>query len=176
MAFTGVGNLIKLLPTGTVFLFQFLSPFLTNNGQCYTINKYLTGILLTGCAFFCCFSSFTDSYVGSDGLTHYGIVTIHGLWSSSSSASGSVDLSAYKLRVGDFVHAFLSLMVFGVVALMDPNTMDCYYPSFETTQKMLVMAIPPLVGAVASSVFVIFPNNRHGIGYPSSPNSTQDDS
>ncbi|XP_042518192.1 protein DMP2-like [Macadamia integrifolia] len=176
MAFTGVGNLIRLLPTGTVFLFQFLSPVLTNNGQCYTINKYLTGTLLSGCAFFCCFSSFTDSYVGSDGLIHYGIVTINGLWSSSPSTSGLVDLSAYKLRVGDFVHSFLSLMVFAVVALMDPNTMDCYYPSFESTQKMLVMVLPPVVGAVASSVFVLFPNNRHGIGYPSSQSSGPDDS
>lgn len=38
--FKGVGDLIKLLPSGTVFLFQFLSPLLTNNGQCHTVNKY----------------------------------------------------------------------------------------------------------------------------------------
>jgi len=37
--FKGVGDLIKLLPSGTVFLFQFFSPLLTNNGQCHTINK-----------------------------------------------------------------------------------------------------------------------------------------
>ncbi|KAJ4968651.1 hypothetical protein NE237_015352 [Protea cynaroides] len=166
MAFTGAGNLIKLLPTGTVFLFQFLSPVLTNNGQCNSINKYLTGFLVGACAFSCCFSSFTDSYIGSDGLVHYGIATIHGLWPSSSDSSGSLDLSAYKLRMGDFMHALLSLTVFSVVALLDPNTMDCYYPSLESTQKLLVMVLPPVVGVVSSSVFVIFPNSRHGIGYP----------
>ncbi|XP_042496208.1 protein DMP2-like [Macadamia integrifolia] len=163
MAFRGVGNLIKLLPTGTVFLFQFLSPILTKNGHCDTINKYLTSVLLGVCGFSCFFSSFTDSNMGSDGLVHYGIVTIHGLWSSS-----STDASSYKLRVGDFVHGLMSLIVLAVVALLDPNTMKCYYPSFESTQKKLVMVLPPVVGAVASTVFVLFPSNRHGIGYPSS--------
>jgi hypothetical protein len=42
--FSGVGNLVKLLPTGTVFLFQYLSPVVTNNGHCNTINKYLSAV------------------------------------------------------------------------------------------------------------------------------------
>ncbi|RVW55684.1 Protein DMP2 [Vitis vinifera] len=167
--FTGVGNLIKLLPTGTVFLFQFLNPVLTNNGHCHTINKYLTGILLGVCGFSCCFSSFTDSYFGSDGMTHYGVATKNGLWPSS--ASESVNLSAYKLRVGDFVHAFLSLTVFAVVALLDSNTVDCFYPSFESTEKLLLMVLPPVIGAISSTVFMVFPNKRHGIGYPASQTS-----
>ncbi|KAJ6771057.1 PROTEIN DMP3 [Salix koriyanagi] len=74
--FSGVGNLIKLLPTGTVFLFQFLNPVVTNNGSCHAVNKYLSGILIGLCGFSCCFSCFTDSYKGSDGLTHYGIATM----------------------------------------------------------------------------------------------------
>uniref|UniRef100_A0A9I9CUG4 Uncharacterized protein n=1 Tax=Cucumis melo TaxID=3656 RepID=A0A9I9CUG4_CUCME len=36
---TGIRNLIRLLPTGTVFLFQFLSPILTNSGYREPINK-----------------------------------------------------------------------------------------------------------------------------------------
>ncbi|KAF9618285.1 hypothetical protein IFM89_000920 [Coptis chinensis] len=170
--FSGVANLIKLLPTGTVFLFQFLSPVLSNNGKCHTINEYLTGILVGACGLSCFFSSFTDSYIDNDGETHYGMATKDGLWPSS----GSNDLSAYKLRVGDFVHAIFSLLVFGVVVLLDPNTIECYYPSFEATQKMLLMVLPPVVGALSSSVFVLFPNKRNGIGYPPSQTSKSQES
>ncbi|KAK9933578.1 hypothetical protein M0R45_020771 [Rubus argutus] len=173
IALTGVGNLIKLLPTGTVFLFQFLNPVLTNNGHCNTpANKYLSAILITVSALSCCFSSFTDSYTGSDGQTHYGIATTKGLWPSTD--SGSVDLSAYKLRVGDFVHAFFSLVVFAVVSLLDSNTVRCFYPAFESTERVLLMVLPPVIGTIAGTVFVVFPNKRHGIGYPSSSDSSQD--
>ncbi|XP_058076424.1 protein DMP2-like [Magnolia sinica] len=162
----GVGNLIKVLPTGTVFLFQFLSPVLSNYGHCSTINKYLTGALLTVCGFSCCFASFTDSYKASNGKIYYGIATKNGMWTFSDSNSGSVRLSSYKLRFSDFVHAAFSLIVFAVVALMDPNTVSCYYPSFESTQKAVLMALPLVVGVISSSVFTVFPNKRHGIGYP----------
>ncbi|CAA0824994.1 DUF679 domain membrane protein 2 [Striga hermonthica] len=166
---TGIGNLIRLLPTGTVFLFQFLNPLLTNNGHCHVINKYLSAILITICAFSCCFASFTDSYTDDQGNPHYGIATKNGLWPKTSSGP---DLSAYKLRFGDFVHAFFSLVVFGVVALLDPNSVECFYPSFESTQKVLLMVLPPVLGTVSSSIFVMFPNNRHGIGYPFTQSST----
>ncbi|KAK6930081.1 Protein DMP [Dillenia turbinata] len=168
---SGVGNLIKLLPTGTVFLFQFLNPVLSNNGHCSATNKYFTSILIGICGFSCCFSSFTDSYTGSDGNTHYGIATKTGLWPST--ASDSVNLSSYKLRIGDFVHAFFSLIVFSVVSLLDTNTVDCFYPSFESTQKVLLMVLPAVVGAISSGVFMMFPNNRHGIGYPSSQTTSE---
>ncbi|XP_030515392.1 protein DMP2-like [Rhodamnia argentea] len=172
--FASLGNLIKLLPTGTVFMFQFLSPVLTNNGHCHTFNKYLSGLLVGACGFSCGFSCFTDSYTGSDGLIHYGIATGKGLWPSS--ASESVDLSKYKLRAGDFVHALLSTMVFAVVTLLDPNTMECFYPSFESKQKVLLMTLPPVIGAASSAVFMAFPNKRHGIGYPPSSDESNDQS
>ncbi|XP_073128355.1 protein DMP2-like [Henckelia pumila] len=167
---TGFGNLIKLLPTATVFMFQFLNPVLTNNGHCHTINKYLSSILIAVCGFSCCFASFTDSYTDNQGELHYGIATRTGLWPSSSSSS--LDLSSYKLRFGDFVHSFFSLIVFAVVALLDPNSVECFYPSFESTQKVLLMVLPPIIGVVSGSLFVVFPNKRHGIGYPSSQSST----
>jgi Protein of unknown function (DUF679) len=65
-SFQGVGNLIKLLPSGTVFIFEFLSPLLTNYGSCTTLDKYLTGALLIFCGFSCSFSSFTDSIVENE--------------------------------------------------------------------------------------------------------------
>lgn len=169
---SGLGNLLRLLPTGTVFVYQFLNPVLTNNGKCSTVNKYLTSFLIGLCGLSCGFSCFTDSYKGSDGITHYGIATLKGLWPSSRSDSASVDLSSYKIRVGDFAHAFFSMIVFAVVSLLDGNTVQCFYPSFESTQKALVMVLPPAIGAVSSVIFVLFPNKRHGIGYPASSESS----
>jgi hypothetical protein len=163
---SGVGNLIKLLPTGTVFLYQFLSPVLSNNGDCKTINKYLTAILVALCGLSCFFSSFTDSYVGDDAKTHCGVVTSKGLWPSPESKK--VDLSTYKLRFADFVHAFFAVLVFAALVLLDGNTVGCFYRVSESTEKTLLQVLPPVVGAVSSVVFVVFPNKRHGIGYPSS--------
>lgn len=163
----GVGNLIKLLPSGTVFIYQFLNPVVTNNGQCQNvINKYLSGVLIGLCAFSCCFSSFTDSYTDSNGDTHYGVVTKNGLWPKG--GAENEDLSKYKLRIGDFVHAFFALNVFLVLSLLNSDTVKCLYPSFESTEKVLLMVLPPVLGTIAGTVFVVFPNNRHGIGYPTS--------
>ncbi|KAJ8766502.1 hypothetical protein K2173_022561 [Erythroxylum novogranatense] len=163
--FKGLGNIIKFLPTGTVFLFQFLNPVLTNNGSCAVVNKWLSGALIALCGSFCCFSCFTDSYIGSDDKTHYGIVTNKGLWPSS--ASESLNLSKYKLRFGDFVHAIFSVIIFSILVLMDTNTVRCFYPSFESTEKVLIQVLPPVIGTLSGGVFVLFPNHRHGIGYPS---------
>ena len=171
-AFSGVGNLIKLLPTGTVFLFQFLNPVFSGNGSCdNTVRKYLTAILLAVCGFSCFFASFTDSYTGSDGRKHYGIVTTSGLWPST--ASENVDFSKYKLRLGDFVHALFALIVFAVLALLNSNIVKCFYPSFESAEKILLQALPVAIGVISSAVFLVYPNNRHGIGYPSSVDSSQ---
>ena len=169
---SGLGNLIRLLPTGTVFLYQFLSPALSNNGHCTTtIYKYLTAILVAVCGFSCFFSSFTDSYVGDDGKTHYGIATSKGLWTSEDSKN--VDLSAYKLRFGDFVHGLFALTVFGVLVLLDQKTVGCFYPVSDSLEKTLLKVLPPAVGVVSSGLFMFFPNNRHGIGYPSSTDSSK---
>ncbi|XP_022761195.1 protein DMP2-like [Durio zibethinus] len=162
----GLGSLIKLLPTGTVFVFQFLNPVLTNNGDCSPVNKVFTSILIGLCGLSCVFACFTDSYKGSDGLVHYGIATVSGLWTSS--GSGSVNSSSYKLRISDFVHAFFSVIVFAVLSLLDSNTVKCFYPSFESTEKAVLMSLPPVIGAVSGAIFMLFPNTRHGIGYPSS--------
>ncbi|XAR54607.1 hypothetical protein NMG60_11029824 [Bertholletia excelsa] len=161
--FRGLANLIKLLPTGTVFIYQFLNPVLTNNGQCQAVNKYLSSILFVLCGFSCFLSSFTDSYQGSDGRTHYGFATPSGFYPAI--AAESVDLKSYRLQLADFVHASLSLVVFTVLALLDGNTVRCFYPSFESSQKALIMAVPPVLGTVAGVVFMIFPTTRHGIGY-----------
>jgi hypothetical protein len=168
----GIGSLIKLLPTGTVFLYQFLNPVVTNSGQCKTSNKTLTSILLVICGFNCFFSTFTDSYTGTDKKRHYGIVTTKGLWPSPE--ANTVDLSKYRLKGSDFVHAALSLLIFALLGLLDTNTVQCFYPSFESTQKQLLQILPPVIGVFVGWVFVIFPQKRHGIGYPVTTDESHD--
>ena len=162
---TGLSNYIKLLPTGTVFVFQFLNHVMTNNGNCTTLNKYLTSFFIAICGLVSGLSCFTDSYKdSSDGTTHYGVATLKGVWPSIE--SGSVDLSSYKLSFDDFIHAFFVMLVYAVVALLDPNTVKCFYPSFESsTEKVLLMVLPLAVGATSATVFVVFPNKRRWIGY-----------
>jgi len=173
----GIGSLIKLLPTGTVFLFQFLSPVVTNSGQCKTSNKYLTSILLVICGFNCFFSTFTDSYTGTDKKRHYGIVTTKGLWPSPAS-SNSIDLTKYRLKGSDFVHAALSLLIFALLGFLDTNTVLCFYPSFESKQKQLLQVLPPTIFVFVGWIrmFVMFPQHRHGIGYPVSTDDSHDTS
>ncbi|XP_054804524.1 protein DMP2-like [Prosopis cineraria] len=161
--FSGLSSLISLLPTGTVFLFQFLNPVATNSGVCQPFHKYLSAAFLTVCSFNCCFATFTDSYTGSDGRRHYGVATTKGLWPAPSSES--MDLSAYRLRVRDFVHALLSLGVFGVLGFLDKNTVNCLYPEMDAYNDILLKALPPIMGLVSGTFFSIFPWKRHGIGY-----------
>ncbi|KAL5995813.1 hypothetical protein ACLOJK_025883 [Asimina triloba] len=167
-----VGNLIKILPSGTLFLFLFLSPLLTNYGTCpTTANKIATAVLLAICAFACCFSAFTDSCKDSStGRIHYGIVTSSGMClfdldRSSSSSSSRWNLSGYKLCFGDFVHAALALLVFSLLALLLPNIVTCYYSSLVSKQKTILVAAPVLVAAICSTAAAYFPCKRHGIGH-----------
>lgn len=166
--FKSIGDVLKLLPMATVIVYEVLTPIVTNAGDCHVANKVVTPILLVLCAFFCAFSAFTDSYVGADGKVKYGLVTARGLLplAGGDDAQGR-DFSMYRLRLADFVHAFFSVTVFAAVALLvDANTVACFYPALKPQQKQLVMALPVVVGAVASVVFLVFPSTRHGIGYP----------
>ncbi|CAI9118664.1 OLC1v1020260C1 [Oldenlandia corymbosa var. corymbosa] len=176
--FTGLGNLIRLLPTGTVFFYQFLNPILTNNGSCSSTNKIFSSLLFALCGLSCFFSTFTDSYKDDQGNLHYGIATFKGFWPTSSdpSSTTSIDFSSYKLQLGDFIHAFLSLIVFCVLSLLDSNTVHCFYPSFESSQKALMMALPPVIGSVAATVFTTFPMKRRGIGYADKNSSSSSSS
>lgn len=72
------------------------------------------------------------------------------------------------------MHAFISLLVFAVIAMLDSNTADCFYPLFEKNDGTLLMVVPTVVGGLASSVFVVFPNDRHGIGYPATVQVEED--
>ncbi|CAN6169029.1 unnamed protein product [Urochloa humidicola] len=175
--FKSIGDVLKLLPTATVIVYEVLNPIVTNTSECHLGYKIATGILLGLCGFFCAFSTFTDSYVGADGKVKYGLVTPKGLLpfadGGSAAAGEGKDFSEFKLQFADFVHAGFAVAVFAAVALLaDANTVACFYPSLENQQKKVVMALPVVVGAVSSVVFVVFPCTRHGIGHPPSKPET----
>lgn len=172
-AFDGLASLIKLLPTGTMFAYQFINPLLLrgdggSSSSCDPINKALSIVLIVICGLTCFFDTFTDSYKASDGKTHYGIATFKGFWPNP---DPNADLSSYKIRVGDFVHAFFALFVFDAVALLNDETVDCFYPSFQNKKKILLRVLPTVVGVFSSGVFFLFPTKRHYIGYPAASSS-----
>ena len=120
-----IANLVKLFSTTTVLAFQILSPILTNRGHCCSVNKYLTDFLLGICRISCFLDSFTNSYRAEDETLYYEIVTRRRMWRINPEIRRTMDLSSYKLKFLDFVHAVLSVLVFASVALMDPNIVGC---------------------------------------------------
>lgn len=120
----------------------------------------------------CLLASFTDSFTTSDGLVHYGFATFKGLWlfdNPNYNADTSYklpDLSKYRLNSIDVIHAVLSCLVFGVVALRDKNVVSCLYPTPGREVQEVLDVVPIGVGLICSLLFVIFPTRRHGIGFP----------
>ncbi|KAH0988619.1 hypothetical protein GBA52_000102 [Prunus armeniaca] len=66
----------------------------------------------------------------------------------------------------DLVHAVLSVFVFGAVALRDKNVVGCFYPTPGHETQEVLNIVPVGIGLICSSLFVVFPTRRHGIGYP----------
>ncbi|KAL8540870.1 hypothetical protein ACS0TY_002202 [Phlomoides rotata] len=182
-------NLANLLPTGTVLAFQTLTPSFSNNGTCQTSNKYLTASLTIFCSLICLLSSFTDSFIDCDGKLCYGIATFNGLYifnatninttthpqeldsgteelDDVSNVSGTnLDLSKFRIKLIDCVHALVSLLVFLVFAFCDSDLQKCYFPSGGEELDVLVMNLPLAAGVFSSFLFMIFPTTRRGVGY-----------
>ncbi|OMO49339.1 hypothetical protein CCACVL1_31068 [Corchorus capsularis] len=167
--FKGTAVLSKLLPTGSALTFQLLSPVLTNSGQCKTyVSQNLTLGLVAFCATLCFFISFTDSFRDDKGKVRYGVATLRGLWVMD---GGAVKLTAeeaekYRLKFIDFVHAFISLIIFTGLALFDQNVVKCFCKTPSEETKELLTVLPIGIGVIGSILFVSFPTKRHGIGNP----------
>ncbi|KAL2633319.1 hypothetical protein R1flu_004798 [Riccia fluitans] len=161
-------NLANLLPTGTYLAFTTIAPIVTDNGTCDQPTEVWQSVAVTALfAAFCFFSCFTDSYQAADGQVYYGIVTPSGLWTPQLPVVlHPGDKEEYKLTVGDFIHAVLSVAVFAACALMTPNIKSCFYPGLSDD---VVRTLPAFVAFVVSTVFTAFPSKRHGIGFPVSP-------
>ncbi|KAG9444100.1 hypothetical protein H6P81_015440 [Aristolochia fimbriata] len=163
-------NLANLLPTGTLLAFQVVTPIVSNNGNCDSVTRLLTQLLLLGLAASCFLACFTDSFRSPDGQLYYGFVTRNGMWlfdyPAGTAATSLPDLSKYKLRAIDWVHAVLSVLVFAVVALRDRNVLNCLYPTPGKETQEVLSIVPVAIGLFCSLLFVVFPTRRHGIGYP----------
>ncbi|TYJ40311.1 hypothetical protein E1A91_A04G131300v1 [Gossypium mustelinum] len=152
--FKGTAVLSKLLPTGSALTFQILSPVLTNQGQCKTqVCQNLMLGLVAFCASLCFFLSFTDSVRDERGKVRYG------------------EENKYKVKLIDFFHALVSIMIFMALVLFDQNVVNCFglKPSGDSNE-LLLMLLPASIGAIGCLLFVSFPSKRHGIGCPLSKN------
>ncbi|RWR96409.1 hypothetical protein CKAN_02579300 [Cinnamomum micranthum f. kanehirae] len=167
--FTGSGHLSNLLPTGTVLTFQFLSPLFTNRGHCTPLNRdWATGLVAVA-GVLCFVLCFTDSFRDEKGKVRYGLATKKGLWVFDSKAAAKLSpevASTYRLRFIDFVHAFMSILVFSAIVLFDQNVMSCFYPTPSEERKELFKSLPIWIGISCTVLFVIVPTKRHGIGFP----------
>ncbi|GMY18972.1 protein DMP4-like [Fagus crenata] len=155
--FQSTAHLANLLPTGTVLAFQLLSPLFTNEGICDPVSRFMTAALVTLCGMSCFLQSFTDSFRDKKGNICYGFATMR-------------DCGSLMLRFIDFVHAFMSILVFVAVALFDTNVVSCFFPAPSDESQEILTSLPVGIGVICSMLFVAFPTKRHGIGFPLSAN------
>lgn len=168
--FKSTAHLANLLPTGTVLAFQLLSPIFSNQGHCDPISRFMTGGLVFLCGLSCFLLSFTDSFRDEKGNVFHGFATYRGLWVIDGPAALPPQVAKkFRLCGIDFIHAFLSLMVFAAVALFDQNVVGCFYPTPSIETQEILTAMPVGIGIIGSMLFVVFPTKRHGIGFPLSP-------
>ncbi|XP_008811089.2 protein DMP6-like [Phoenix dactylifera] len=168
--FKSVAHLANHLPTGTVLAFQVLSPILTNLGRCTDANRTMTACLVVLCGLSCFVLSFTDSFQDKTGKIRYGLATFGGMWIIDGAKPLPPEIAAnYSVKFVDFVHAFMSVLIFAAVALFDKNVVSCFYPVPSEDMEQVLTALPVAIGVFGSAVFVTFPTTRHGIGFPVSP-------
>lgn len=179
---SSASDIVKLLPTGTVLVFHALAPSFSNHGSCGPANRYLTISLIGVCAVSCVLHSFTDSLVSKDGKLYYGVAMPRGFYPFN--FEGTVeeirakfgDLPRMKIRVLDFVHAFVSAVLFIVVALGNAGIQNCLFPGVGSDVRQVLASLPVGLGFVSSMMFMIFPTMRKSIGYTDlMPHQLEDD-
>lgn len=178
----GACDILKLLPTGTVLTFHALGPSFSNHGACGGASRYLTVALIVACAASCVLFSFTDSLVGRDGRLYYGVATLRGFYpfnfygTCEERKEKFGDLPKMKVRALDFVHAFVSAVVFVVLALGNAGIQSCLFPDVGLDVREVLMNLPVGLGFLSSMVFMIFPTTRKSIGYTDlMPHHQEDD-
>nr|AFK44846.1 unknown [Lotus japonicus] len=164
--FQSTAQLANLLPTGTVLAFQLLSPIFSNVGNCDSVSRLMTASLVAICGAACFLLCFTDSFRDSKGNICHGFATFRGLWVIDGSNTLSPELAAkYRLRFIDFLHAVMSVLVFAAIALFDQNVVNCFFPEPSKKTQEILTALPVGIGVLCSMLFVVFPTQRHGIGF-----------
>ncbi|CAJ2658949.1 unnamed protein product [Trifolium pratense] len=165
--FKSTAHLANLLPTGTVLAFQLLSPIFANLGNCDIVSRSMTYALVTLCGASCFFLSFSDSIRDNKGNLSHGFATFKGLWIIDGSTEIPPQVAAkYRLRFIDFVHAVMSISIFAAIAFFYQNVVNCFFPEPSKEIQEVVTMLPLGIGVVCSMLFVAFPTQRHGIGFP----------
>lgn len=70
----------------------------------------------------------------------------------------------FKLGFTDFVHAIMSVMVFLAIAMSDHRVSDCVFPGHVKDMEQVMESFPLMVGIVCSTLFLVFPTTRYGVG------------
>ncbi|KAK4753571.1 hypothetical protein SAY87_001675 [Trapa incisa] len=163
--FSKTSMLLNFLPTGTLLTFEMLLPSVSGIGSCSPVNIHMIHALIILCSLSCFFFHFTDSFKTAEGIVYYGFVTPRGL-SLFKTGHGIVvpEDDRYKVGISDFVHAIMSVTVFMAIALSDHRVTNCLVPGHAKEMDEVMESLPLMVGIVCSSIFLIFPNTRYGIG------------
>ncbi|XP_010553995.1 PREDICTED: uncharacterized protein LOC104823904 [Tarenaya hassleriana] len=165
--------LVNFLPTGTLLMFEMVLPSIYRDGECNGVNTLMITLLLVLCSLSCFLFHFTDSFKAGDGKIYYGFVTPRGLavfMAPPPAAEGEIPAEIpvnderYKLKVNDFVHAVMSVMVFMAIAFSDRRVTRCLFPGKEKEMEQVMESFPLMVGVVCSALFLVFPTTRYGIG------------
>ncbi|GAU23597.1 hypothetical protein TSUD_385860 [Trifolium subterraneum] len=165
--FKSTAHLANLLPTGSVLAFQLLSPIFANLGNCDIVSRTMTYALVILCGASCFLLSFSDTIRDSKGHISHGIATFKGLWI----IDGCIELppqvaAKYRLQFIDFVHAMMSILVFLAITMFDQNVVHCFCPEPSKEMREILTMLPLAIGVSCSMLFVSFPTQRHGIGFP----------
>lgn len=157
--------LVNFLPTGTLLTFEMVLPSVYGKGECSHVTTLMIHFLLGLCTLSCFFFHFTDSFRGPDGKVYYGFVTPKGLTVFKHGLGVEVPKDErYKVGLTDFVHAFMSVLVFVAIAFSDHRVTDCLFPNHAKEMDEVMQSFPLMVGVICSSLFLVFPNTRYGIG------------
>ncbi|CAL0317821.1 unnamed protein product [Lupinus luteus] len=155
----------NFLPTGTLLTFEMVLPSIYKDGQCTHVQTIMINLLLALGSLSCFFFHFTDSFRGADGNVYYGFVTPKGLSVFKPGLTVEVPKDErFKVGFTDFVHAIMSMLVFVAIAFSDHRVTSCLFPGHEKDMEQVRDSFPLMVGIVCSSLFLVFPTSRRGIG------------
>ncbi|MED6145568.1 hypothetical protein PIB30_026427 [Stylosanthes scabra] len=155
----------NFLPTGTLLTFEMVLPSIYKDGKCTHVQPLMIHILLMLCSLSCFFFHFTDSFREPDGTVYYGFVTPKGLSVFKPGIPVEVPKDdKYRVAFTDFVHAFMSVLVFVAIAFSDHRLTNCLFPGHKDDMDQAMESFPLMVGVVCSGLFLVFPNSRRGIG------------
>ncbi|KAG6543010.1 hypothetical protein Mapa_015506 [Marchantia paleacea] len=170
-----MSNLANLLPTGSYLAFQTMAPLFTNNGECGSTEKIMTGLLLLVFVVICWTLSFTDSITTEGGKIYYGLVTYRGLFNPQFASSntkiegldgyfytGGSDPTKYILTTFDLINGFLVVITFGSLSMLTAPITTCYYPTIPST---IAKCAPILVALIVGMYFAFAPPARNGVGF-----------